>query len=95
MVYEHGVWTVEVAEHKDFRRIEHEVSFYRTVRLDRECELFVLLKKSTEEAFVRLQLFDDGTIHSEVYSPSLLQIDSQRKFILIGLFDWSMWPKIP
>lgn len=52
MLYEHGKWTVEVSEHEDFRRIEHDVSFRRTIRLDKECELFTLLKKSTDEALL-------------------------------------------
>ena len=95
MLYKHGKWTVEVSEHEDFRRIEYDVSFRRTIRLDKECELFTLLKKNTDEALLQMQLFDDGTIHSEVYSPSLMQIYAKKKFVLVGIFDTSNWPHVP
>lgn len=66
-----------------------------TFRLGKQCELFTLLKKGTEEAILQMQLFDDGRIHSEVFAPLLMQINPKKKFVLVGIFDTSNWDNVP
>ena len=95
MIYKHAEWTVEVSEHSDFLQVAHDAVFRRTMRLDKKCELFTLLRKNSDEALVQIQLFDDGFAHFEAYSPLLLHVDYKKRFVLIGMFDTSTWHETP
>ncbi len=93
MLYQHDDWTVEVSEHPDFLEVPHDAVFRGAMRLGKQCQLFTLLKKDSEEALIQMQLFKGGFAHFEVYTPLLVQIDQKKKFVLIGVFDTKGWDK--
>lgn len=86
-MYEYGGWTIEVSQHEDFWQVAVDPFFDRTIRLNEECGRLILFQKDSEEAFLELLIFDNGNITYSTYSPAVLQMDSRRKYILIGLLD--------
>lgn len=87
MVYEYEGWTIEVSQHEDFWQITVEPFFDRTIRLNKECGRFILFQKDSEDAFIEMLIFDNGNITYSTYSPAFLQVDLERKYLLIGLLD--------
>jgi len=87
MLYEYEGWTIEVSRHEDFWQVAVDPFFDRTVHLSQECGRLILFQKDKEEAYLELRIFDNGNITYSTYSPALLQVNSENKYIVIGLLD--------